>query len=71
MNHQKNLIKIVLFSFCLSLFGFFIDSDQRVLDIGVNIFEIIMMTSIIFLILTIIYVVVQGVILLFKNWSVK
>lgn len=67
MNHQKNLTKIGVFSLCFWLLGFFVDSGERVPDIGVNIFEIAMMTSITFVILSIFYIFIQGVRFVFKN----
>jgi len=67
MNHQENLTKIGVFSLCFWLFGFFIDGDERVPDIGVNIFEIVIMTSITFVILSICYFAIQGVRFAFKS----
>lgn len=48
MTYHKDILIILAVAFILSLSGFVIDLHERVPDIMVNIFEILMMTGIIF-----------------------
>jgi len=55
MKHEKKLELFAILSIGLSLAGFFLDSDPREPSLLINICEIIIMTGIIFMILTAFY----------------
>jgi len=46
MNHKKVFLVILVFSACLTLFGFIIDSDEYVPDLLMNSMEFVVMTAI-------------------------
>lgn len=58
MNHLNALIKILTISFILAIIGFLIDLGERVPNIWINIFEVFVMTGVIFIIITAIYLAV-------------
>jgi len=55
MNYRKNIVVILTLSIIITLIGFFIDSDVREVSLSVNIFEIVMMTILTAVIMSIIY----------------
>lgn len=58
MKHAKALIVIAITSLALSILGFIIDLGERVQNILTNIFEVLVMTGIIFIIITTIYLAI-------------
>lgn len=58
MKHKRNLIIIMLISLAISIIRFVLDSGERVPNVAVNIFEITVMTIIIFGIASSIYVII-------------
>ena len=55
LNYLKTLRNLLIVSFILSMIGFIIDLGERVPNVWVNIFEILMMTGIIFTVFSSIY----------------
>jgi hypothetical protein len=61
---KKNLLIV---SFILSMIGFIIDLRERVPNVWINIFEIIMMTGIIFIVFTSIYLLYIVILKVFQR----
>jgi hypothetical protein len=61
---KKNLLIV---SFILSMIGFIIDLRERVPNVWINIFEIIMMTGIIFTVFTSIYLLYIVILKVFQR----
>jgi hypothetical protein len=55
MKIKKHLLVILTIAFTLSITGFIIDLNERVQDINTNIFEIMMMTGVIFVLISVFY----------------
>lgn len=51
MHRNKSVVYLFFTSLCLVVLGFFIDSDERIDNIWVNLREIAMMTAIVFVLL--------------------
>ena len=67
MNCLKTLRTLSILSFILSMIGFIIDLGERVPNVWVNIFEIIMMTGIIFTVFTSIYLLSKFIYKVFQR----
>jgi hypothetical protein len=55
MNIKKNSIVLLIGSLLMSLIGFFMDTDPRESSLLISIFEILMLTIILFTILSVVY----------------
>ena len=67
MKHKKDILVIVAISVILSITGFILDLNERVQDIKTNIFEIFMMTGVIFGIIAIFYFPIKIIISKFSK----
>jgi len=63
----KIALSIFLFAMSLSVIGFFVDSDLREPSLAVNLFEIFMMTLILFILISTLFGMVIGLSKLFKK----
>ena len=52
---KKAFFRIGVLSLLLSLTGFILDQDERVLDVKTNVFEIVIMTGLCYGIISVIY----------------
>ena len=59
MRHLSNLIIIFIISILLSFFGWFVDSDPKGNDVLFNIFEICMMSLVLFLLISPFYFIIK------------
>ncbi len=59
MRHLSNLIIILIISILLSFFGWFVDSDPKGNDVLFNIFEICMMSLVLFLLISPFYFIIK------------
>ena len=66
MKHKNILSFILVISICLSLLGLLVDSDPRNPNVITTVFEIAMMTLLLFVILTTVYF---AAIYLFKKFK--
>jgi len=57
MNYKTKLLVILAISICLSVFGFWVDSDPRPADISITVLEFVLMTSLEFVIISGLYFV--------------
>lgn len=55
MTTKKDLIRIGILSLLMSMTGFILDQDERVLDVKTNVFEVVMMTGLCYGIISVIY----------------
>ena len=55
MTTKKDLIRIGILSLLMSMTGFILDQDERVLDVKTNVFEVVMMTGLCYGIISIFY----------------
>ena len=55
MATKKDLIRIGIVSLLMSMTGFILDQDERVLDVKTNVFEIVIMTGLCYGIISVIY----------------
>ena len=55
MKYKIALLTILVISICLSVFGFWVDSDPRNPNVMTTVFELVMMTLLVFVILTTLY----------------
>ena len=55
MATKKDLIRIGILSLLMSMTGFILDQDERVLDVKTNVFEVVMMTGVCYGIISIFY----------------
>ena len=55
MATKKDLIRIGILSLLMSMTGFILDQDERVLDVKTNVFEIVIMTGLCYGIISVIY----------------
>ncbi len=55
MTTKKDLIRIGILSLLMSMTGFILDQDERVLDVKTNVFEIVIMTGLCYGIISVIY----------------
>jgi hypothetical protein len=55
MKYKIALLTILVISICLSLFGFLVDSDPSNPNVMTTVFELAMMTVLVFVILTTLY----------------
>lgn len=55
MKHKITLLTILVISICLSVFGAWVDSDMSNASVMTNMFELGMMTLLVFVILTTLY----------------
>jgi hypothetical protein len=67
MKIKKEILIIISISFLLSIFGFILDLNERVQNIWINIYEIVMMTGIIFCALAIIFFSLKFMIILLRR----
>jgi hypothetical protein len=67
MNYLKLLRNLLIVSFSISIIGFIIDLGERVPNVWINIFEIIMMTGIIFTVFTSIYLLTKIITKIFQR----
>jgi len=67
MNCLKTLRNLFIMSFILSMVGFLFDLRERVPNLWVNIFEIIMMMAIIFSVFASIYLLSKFILNAFKR----
>jgi len=67
LNYLKTLRNLLIVSFILSMIGFIIDLRERVPNVWINIFEIIMMTGIIFTVFTSIYLLYIVILKVFQR----
>ena len=59
MNSTKVLPYLILISFSLSILGFLIDGDERIPNIWINVKEIVLMTIIFFMVLTLLFYLIK------------
>ena len=59
MKHKKNIVYILMISFCLPILGFIIELGERTPDIVVNIKDITLMTILTFVFFSIIYLIMN------------
>jgi len=62
MNYRKNIVIILILSFIITLIGFFIDSDVKEISLSLNLLEIVMMTIITAVIMSVLYFPISFVI---------
>ena len=55
MATKKDLIRIGILSLLMSMTGFILDQDERVLDVKTNVFEIVIMTGVCYGIISVFY----------------
>jgi len=67
MKYLKTIKNLLIVSFILSMIGFIIDLRERVPNVWINIFEIIMMTGIIFTVFTSIYLLYIVILKVFQR----
>jgi hypothetical protein len=67
MKYLKTKKNLLIVSFILSMIGFIIDLRERVPNVWINIFEIIMMTGIIFTVFTSIYLLYIVILKVFQR----
>jgi hypothetical protein len=67
MKYLKIKKNLLIVSFILSMIGFIIDLRERVPNVWINIFEIIMMTGIIFTVFTSIYLLYIVILKVFQR----
>ena len=67
MKYLKTIKNLLIVSFILSMIGFILDLRERVPNVWVNIFEIIMMTGIIFTVFTSIYLLYIVILKVFQR----
>jgi hypothetical protein len=67
MKIKKEILIIISISFLLSIFGFILDLNERVQNIWINIYEIGMMTVIIFCALATIFYSLKFMIILLRR----
>jgi hypothetical protein len=52
MKHKRKIALLLSFSLIITLIGFFLDTDERVSDMSENIKDFVLMTLLIFMILS-------------------
>jgi diacylglycerol kinase len=59
IKHKRNIRRTAVLALVISLLGFFVDSDPREESIFVNIFEIGLMSTLIFVLFSLVYFLVS------------
>jgi hypothetical protein len=57
MKHRKVFLIILIFSICLTVFGFLIDSDEYIPDLVQNALDFLLMTTLFFGFFSIVYLI--------------